>query len=216
MFCYCFKNNVVPSDWGKAIITPIPKGSSKNPYLPLSYRGISLLPCISKIYTNILNSRITFYLESENLLADEPNGFMGERSCEDHVFSLATLIQNRFHSGKDTYVAFVDFSKAFDSVNRTLLFHKLLNYNINGNIYMAIKKLHSNTLNCIRVNNVYTRWFPSFYGVRQGDSLSPTLFSIFLNDLANLIKSEKLGIDIGSKNIGILMYADGRGFDSRG
>ena len=61
LFDFCFKNNVVPSDWSKAIITPIPKGSSKNPYLPLSYRGISLLPCISKIYTSILNSRINFF-----------------------------------------------------------------------------------------------------------------------------------------------------------
>ena len=51
LFQFCFKNNMVPSDWGKAIITPIPKCSSKKPYLSLSYRGISLLPCISKIYT---------------------------------------------------------------------------------------------------------------------------------------------------------------------
>ena len=86
LFQFCFKNNMVPNDWGKAIITPIPKCSSKNPYLPLSYRGISLLPCISKIYTNILNSRITFYLENMNLLADEQNGFRCNRSCEDHVF----------------------------------------------------------------------------------------------------------------------------------
>ena len=46
-----------------------------------------------------------------------------------------------------------------------------------------------------------------FYGVHQGHSLSPTLSSIFLNDLANSIKSAKLGIDQGTKNIGILMYA---------
>ena len=73
---------------------------------------------------------------------------------------------------------------------------------------MAIKRLYCDTQNCIRINNMYTRWFPSFYGVRQGDSLSPTLFSIFLNDLANSIKSEKLGINIGTNNVGILMYAD--------
>ena len=208
LFGFCFKNNIVPSDWSKAIICPIPKGSSKNPYSPLSYRGISLLPCISKIYTSILNSRITFYLEDENLLVDEQNGFRDSRSCEDHVFSLATIIQNRLYSNKDTFIAFVDFSKAFDSVDRNLLLHKLLKYNINGNIYMAIKRLYSDTQNCIRLNNMYTRWFPSFYGVRQGDSLSPTLFSVFLNDLANAIKSEKLGITIGTKNVGILMYAD--------
>ena len=73
---------------------------------------------------------------------------------------------------------------------------------------MAIKRLYCNTQNCIRINHMYTGWFPSFCGVRQRDSLSPTLFLIFLNDLANLVKSAKLGIDIGTKNIGILMYAD--------
>ena len=199
---------MVPNDWGKAIITPIPKCSSKNPYLPLSYRGISLLPCISKIYTNILNIRITFYLQNMNLLADEQNGFRCNRSCEDHVFSLTTIVQNRLYHGKDTFVAFIDFTKAFDSVDRNLLLFKLLDYNINGNIYFAIKKLYSETHNCIRVNSMYTRWFPSLYGVRQGDCLSPTLFSIFLNDLTLMINEANLGISISGRNIGILLYAD--------
>ena len=199
---------MVPNDWGKAIITPIPKCSSKNPYLPLSYRGISLLPCISKIYTNILNRRITFYLENMNLLADEQNGFRCNRSCEDHVFSLTTIVQNRLYHGKDTFVAFIDFTKAFDSVDRNLLLFKLLDYNINGNIYFAIKKLYNETQNCIRVYSMYTRWFPSLYGVRQGDCLSPTLFSIFLNDLTLMINEANLGISISGRNIGILLYAD--------
>ena len=159
-------------------------------------------PCISKMYNSIFKQQIIFDLENKNLLADEQNGF-----SEDHVFSLATSIQNRIHTGKDTFVAFVHFSKAFDSVDRGLLLHNLLNYNINGNIYMAIKRLYCNTQNCIRINHMYTQWFMSFCGVYQGESLSPTLFSIFLNGLANSIKSAKLGIHIGTKNIEILMYA---------
>ena len=55
---------------------------------------------------------------------------------------------------------------------------------------------------------MYTRWFPSLYGVRQGDCLSPTLFSIFLNDLTLMINEANLGISISGRNIGILLYAD--------
>jgi len=95
LFDFCFNNQMIPSDWSKAIICPIPKGSDKNPYLPLSYRGISLLPCISKVYTGILNYRLINYLEELDLLADEQNGFRPNRSCEDHVFVLTSIIQKR-------------------------------------------------------------------------------------------------------------------------
>ena len=141
-----------------------------------------------------------------NILADEQNGFRCNRSCEDHVFSLTTIVQNRLYNEKDTFVAFIDFTKAFDSVDRNLLLYKLLDYNINGNIYFAIKKLYSETQNCVRVNSMYTRWFPSLFGVRQGDCLSPTLFSSFLNDLTIMINEANLGISISGRNIGILLH----------
>ena len=74
-------------------------------------------------------------------------------------------------------------AKAFDSVNRDLLFHKLLSYIIDGKMYFAIKALYRNTLNCIKLNGHLSKWFTSLFGVRQGDTLSPTLFNIFINDL---------------------------------
>ena len=92
-----------------------------------------------------------------NILADGQNGFRGNHSCEDHVFSVTAIVQNRLHHGKDTFVAFIDFTKAFDNIDRNLLLFKLLDYNINGNIYFALKKLHSETQNCIRINSMYTR-----------------------------------------------------------
>ena len=92
-----------------------------------------------------------------------------------HVMFLATIIQNRLHTGKEACVAFVEFSKAFDSVNIIFLLHKLLNYNINGTIYMAIQRLYCNTQNYMRINIMYTQWFLSYYGVRQV-TLCPQLY----------------------------------------
>lgn len=209
LFVFCFENSKVPVEWMKAIINPIPKGSDKNPYLPLSYRGISLLSCIGKIYTGILNSRITKYLEDLDIFVDEQNGFRANRSCEDHVFVLTSIIQSRLCDKKDTFTAFIDFSKAFDSIDRDLLLFKLMRYNIDGKIYFAIKKLFENNINCIRLGNHYTSWFNSSFGVRQGDVLSPTMFGMYINDLAVEINAAKLGVKLkNNEYINILLYAD--------
>ena len=98
--------------------------------------------------------------------------------------------------------------KAFDWVNRDLLWYKLLIHNITGNIYWAIRSLYKNTISCVRLNNLYSNWFNVVNGVRQGDNLSPTLFGIFINDLAIEIQSLNLGISIGEHKVSILLYAD--------
>ena len=91
----CFQTKKIPSSWQRAILSPIPKSSSKDPYVPTNYRGISLLSCIYKLYSGLINARLTKYCEKYNLIVDEQNGFRSERSCLDHVFTLSTLIRNR-------------------------------------------------------------------------------------------------------------------------
>lgn len=61
---------------------------------------------------------------------------------------------------------------------------------------------------CVKINEYYTEWFPTPLGVKQGDSLSPTLFSIFINDLAREIKQLEIGIICEVVKVSILLYAD--------
>ena len=75
-------------------------------------------------------------------------------------------------------------------------------------MYYTIKLLYSETFNIIRVNNNFTDWFLSNFGVRQGDTLSPTLFNIFINSLAVELNDLKLGLNCGNTHICILLYAD--------
>ncbi len=70
--------------------------------------------------------------------------------------------------------------KAFDWVDRDLLFYKLLKYNINGNIYKCIMTMYNHPMACVKVNDNITQWFNISSGLRQGDSLSPTLFGYLL------------------------------------
>ena len=75
---------------------------------------------------------------------------------------------------KHVFCAFIDFKKAFDSINRDLLFYRLLSYNIDGKIFKAIKSLYKDTVSTVKINEYITEYFDVLYGVKQGDNLSPT------------------------------------------
>ena len=204
----CLKQNLIPSLWTQSIIKPIPKGSNKDPHVPLNYRGISLLSCVSKLLSSTVNTRICRYFDRLDILVDEQNGFRKKRSCEEHLFTLTNIIRNRLHNDRSVFIAFVDFEKAFDWVDRTLLLYRLINYNIDGKMYKLIKRMYTNTTSCVNVNNLFTAWFDVNSGVRQGDNLSPTLFGSYINDLAQLIKALGKGVKVGPDRISILLYAD--------
>ena len=116
----------------KCFISPIPKCSKKDPFLPSNYRGISLLSCVGKLYSSILSNRIVSYTNICNILVDEQNGFRENKSCSDHIFTLSSVIQNRSHENKPIFAAFLDMEKAFDRVNRDIL--RLLEYGIDGKL----------------------------------------------------------------------------------
>ena len=179
LFQLVFDTSLIPSLWRKAVIFPLLKDPSSDKRVPLNYRGISLLSCLSKLYSAFVNNRLTTYLENNDMLSDEQNGFRAERSCEDHVFTLSSIIRNK----PSVFATFIDLKKAFDFVDRDLLLYKLLLLNIDGKIYNSIKSIYSKTTASIRVNGTLTDWIDCRSGERQGDNCSPTLFSIFIDDL---------------------------------
>ena len=215
-FDLCFRSGYNPSDWDFSDIIPVPK-KDKDARDPLQNRCITIVCCVAKIYSNILNRRLQNYLEANNILAEEQNGFRAGRSCIDHLFVMCTVLRNRKTLGKETFLCFVDYKKAFDSVERNLLMFKLSNIGITGHMYNAISSLYYNPKSRIILQNHNTDYFDCPIGVKQGDCLSPTLFAIFINDLANEIKHTELGIKLDIEDIAgnietvainILMYAD--------
>ena len=164
---------------------------------------------VAKIYSSIMNKRLQTYLEKNDLLAEEQNGFRVSRSCIDHVLVLCTVLRNRKALGLDTFVTFVDFQKAFDSVNRDLLLYKLLKIGIRGNFYQSLCAMYKNPRARVVLCSHKTKYFDCPIGVKQGDSISATLFAIYINDLADEIKQSGIGIQLGEGDcLNILMYAD--------
>ena len=196
-----------PSDWNNGLLTPIPKPNT-DPRDPMGYRGITLLSIPCKVYTDILNTRIQKWLEENNILADEQNGFREKRNCIDNIYALSNIINMRKTAKKSTFACFVDLRKAFDTVNRHCLWFKLMKCGINGKILNSIQALYTDVRCSVRVNDLYTDPFDVKQGVRQGCKLSPTLFSIYINDLAGEINDLRCGVETGDFMVSLLMYAD--------
>jgi hypothetical protein len=118
---------------------------------------------VAKLYSVFINYRLSSYLEEHDLLSEEQNGFLKNRSCEDHVFTLNSVIRNN----PNVIASFIDLKKAFDFVDRDMLLYKLLLNNIDGKLYNSIKSLYVQTTASIRINNKMTDWFLSNSGVKQ-------------------------------------------------
>ena len=147
-------------------------------------------------------------MESNNILCEEQAGFRKHYSTVSHIFSLKLLVDVYLAHGKKLYCAFVDYRKAFDSVNRTALWHKLLSYNIDGKCFKIIHNMYDKAKSCVSSKNAISDYFTSHTGVRQGENLSPILFSLFLNDLTNFMSDKYEGLQFLKENINDMLSDD--------
>jgi len=211
-------NNVLntghlPKSWLEGYIIPIYKHKG-TPSQPENYRPITILSCIGKLFTSILNTRINNFLEEFELLNENQAGFRKGYSTVDHIFLLHSLVEIMKQSKKKLYCAFIDFAMAFDSVWRVGLWQKLLTTSINGKFFRIIYNMYNNIKSCIFMGEK-SNFFACENGLRQGENLSPVIFSIFLNDLESYIKtagSNGVQIDTGEAanwlQLLVVLYAD--------
>ena len=209
LFNACFKSGVIPEIWGRGIITPVLKDPAKDHSDPGNYRGLSIAPSMYKLYCGVLNHRLSKYVRENDYIVDEQNGFQKDKSTVDHLITFTNILETRKLQKKDTFVAYIDFSKAYDRVNRGFLWNKLQSMGINGKMLTCIKSLYSNVSACVKLRpSEFTNWFRVSTGLRQGCLLSPLLFNVYINDLAMAIKEQCNGIEVGDSKICLSMYAD--------
>ena len=117
------------------------------------------------------------------------------------------FIENRKLANLDTYTCFVDFKKAFDSLPRELLWRKLASIGIRGELLKSLKALYTNLYSSIKVNGRLSPAFKVGCGVKQGCTLSPILFNIFINDLIEYLNEAVKRIEIKNTKK-TLLFAD--------
>ena len=204
-----FCKGYYPLKWSEAIIVPLHKKGDTN--LPDNYRGISLLSILSKVFTHIINERLMVWAESNNIICEAQAGFRKGRSTIDHIFTVNAIIEKYLLKNTKLYVAFIDFKKAYDTVNRNVLWSVLLRAGIKGKMLKMIQAMYSSVRACVLCNDGYSSFFECLQGLKQGCVVSPVLFSLLINELANeIILNGRHGVSLTADEIELflLLFAD--------
>ena len=193
-FNVILKSSKVPEDWTVAIIKPLfkQKGSIDDPN---NYRGISLLSCFGKLFTSLINFRLNKFFYSCDTIGMEQAGFRAGHGVTDHIFTLSAIVDFFLYHKKRLYCVFIDYEKAFDLVNRSYLWQKLINAGVSGPILNVVTDIYSKAKSCVQWQSSLSSHFTCSLGVRQGENLSPLLFSIYLNDLKEFLNDRTSGLE---------------------
>ena len=183
------KNSSFPASWKCGTVIPIPKITK--PMGPGDLRPITLLPLPGKILEHLIHNQLSQFLETNNVLIDNQNGFRKKHSTIDTIFwylSDLTDIRNR---NRDSLAVYIDFKKAFDTVNHTLLIDKLLDMNLGQNFANWTRSYLQNRTVKTHANNKTSNTLPITCGVPQGSVLGPLYFLLYINNIKTVIEHSK-------------------------
>ena len=200
-------NGTFPEIWSDGLIVPMHKKEDRLD--TNNYRGIIISSCLGKLFLRILTKRINDFMDREGKWSNKQCGFKKDHRTEDNLFILNNLVEKYVKSQKKkVYVAFVDFSKFFDKINRHIMLYKLLKYGISGKIYQIIKSVYNDTSFAIKIGGRVSPKFTAINGLKQGCCLSPTLSNIFQNDLHEIFDNNCDPVTIGTIVLNSISWAD--------
>ena len=202
---YVVEERNFPDVWTEGLRSAVFKSGKHN--FVNNYRGITILPIMEKIFELAVYRRLTFANESMGQIDKYNGGFINGCRTSDNMFILLGLIQRQMIMGEPLYICFVDFSKAFDLVNRHILFFKIMKGGWSGRVIDTLKDLYSKTCFRVKRGGKLSPVIPSLTGVNQGGVASGILFRKYLMDLDVYLKKE-VGICIGETIVAHLLWAD--------
>ena len=133
-----------------------------------------------KVLLKVVDRRLSAYCEAKGLLPEEQCGFRPNRSTTDMMFVVRRLQEIGRKAGVSLFVCFIDLQKAYDTVDRTLLWQVLTRIGVPPQMMAVIQQFHDEMRACVRPDDgVCSDWFEVEQGLRQGCVLPPLLFNIF-------------------------------------
>ena len=183
---------VFPESWRLATIIPIPK-PGKDHEEPSNYRPIALTSCLCKTLERMINKRLVWYLESNDLISPIQSGFRSGRSTNDHLIRLETFIRDAFVNREHVVSVFFDLEKAYDTTWRYGILKDLHNLGLRGRLPVFIRSFLEDRTMQVRVGSTLSDFYDQEQGVPQGSILSTSLFNIKINNIVKCLDSKTDG-----------------------
>jgi len=188
LFNKCLTEMKVPAEWKQAIVQMITK-KSDDPTNIKNFRPISITLCIARLFERILLGRLQKHLKRNKVIIDNQSGFRRARQTKDNLIALVQKSLEATSNGGKVVTVFFDIASAFDKVWHKGLIYKLAQINTPYYLIKIIEDFLDGRTFKVKIDEYTTESFEIKVGVPQGAVLSPTLFSIYINDVCT--KNEK-------------------------
>ncbi|HXB11043.1 MAG TPA: reverse transcriptase family protein, partial [Bacteroidia bacterium] len=183
LFTHCLREGICPLELKYAVVTPVLKKGS--PKTPNNYRPISNVPFLAKLLESLINDQVKIYLDQLFFIHPKQFGFRGKCNTSLALAHLQKYITKTWEENKIVAAIFIDVEKAFDSVDKSILLNILRQIKFSEEAVCFFDSYFYDRVQVTRNGNVTSEPMNIKLGTPQGTSLSPTLFTIFVNSLLN-------------------------------
>ena len=193
-------------DWKRSVFIPIPKKGNAKEYS--NYCTIALISHANKVMPQILQARLQQYMNRE--IPDVQAGFRGGRGTRDQIANIRWIMEKAREFQKNIYFCFIDYAKAFDSVDHNKLWKILKEMGIPNPLTYLLRNLYAGQEATLRTGHGTTDWVQIGKGVCQGCISSPCLYNLYAEYMMQNAgwDEAQAGIKIARRNINNLRYAD--------